>query len=61
LNAFSLQTREASVNLSGAGSIKINCSEKLNIEASGVGEVEYSGSPSLSLNLSGAVSIRKVN
>jgi hypothetical protein len=61
INAFSLQTREASVNLSGAGSIKINCSEKLHIEADGVGSLEYRGSPTLSLNSSGPVSIKKVN
>jgi hypothetical protein len=61
LIASSLQMREASVNFSGAGAIRINCSEKLSIEARGVGLVEYSGSPSLSLNSSGPVSIRKVN
>jgi len=61
LNAFSLQMREAQVNLSGAGSIKINCSEKLHIKASGASEVEYMGSPNISLNTSGAVSIKKVN
>jgi len=61
LNAFSLQTREATVALSGVGTIKINSSEKLNIKASGAGTVEYRGSPSLSLNTSGVVKIRQVN
>jgi len=61
LNAFSLQTREASVDLSGAGTIRISSSEKLTINASGAGTVEYRGSPSLSLNKSGLVSIRQVN
>ena len=61
LNAISLQTREASVNLSGAGTIRINSSEKLSIKASGVGTVEYKGSPNLSLNTGGVVSIRQVD
>jgi hypothetical protein len=61
LNALSLQAREASVDLSGAGTIRINSSEKLSIKASGAGTVEYKGSPSLSLNTSGAVSIKQVN
>jgi hypothetical protein len=61
LNAFSLQTREASVDLSGTSTIKINSSEKLTINANGAGTVEYRGSPSLSLNKSGLVSIRQAN
>jgi hypothetical protein len=60
-DAFSLQTREASINLSGVGTIKINSSDKLNIKASGAGKVEYKGSPSLSLNTSGAVNIKKAD
>jgi len=61
LNAFSLQTREASVDLSGVGTIRISCSEKLSIDANGMGTVEYRGSPSLSLIKNGLVSIRQVN
>jgi hypothetical protein len=61
LKAFSLQIREASVALSGAGTIRINCYEKLSVDASGAGTVEYRGSPSLSLNRSGVVGIRKVD
>jgi len=61
LIASSLQIREASVNFSGAGTIRINCSEKLSIEARGVGLVEYKGSPNLNLSTNGPVSIRKVN
>jgi len=61
LNAFSLQTREASVVLSGAGTIRISSSEKLSIKASGAGTVEYKGSPSLSVNTGGLVSIKKAD
>jgi len=61
LKASSLQMREASVNFSGAGTIRINCSEKLSIVARGVGLVEYIGSPSLSLDTNGPVRIKKVD
>jgi hypothetical protein len=60
-DAFSFHTREASVNLSGVGTIRINCSEKLYIKASGAGTVEYKGSPSLSLDTSGIVNIKKAD
>ena len=61
LNALSLQVREASVDLSGAGTIRIYCSEKLHINASGAGTVEYRGSPILNLNKSGSASIKKID
>ncbi len=60
LEALSLQTRKASVNLSGAGEIMINCSESLRINASGTGKVAYKGSPSIDLNKDGLVAIEKV-
>jgi len=61
LKASSLQIREASVSFSGAGTIRINCSEKLSIDARGAGLVEYRGSPSLSLDTNGPVRIKKVD
>jgi len=61
LIASSLQMRKASVNFSGAGAIRINCSEKLSIVARGAGLVEYRGSPSLSLDTNGPVKIKKVD
>jgi len=61
LNAFSLQTREASVALEGTGTIRINSSEKLRVNANGIGAVEYKGYPNLSLNTNGLVNIREAN
>jgi len=62
LKAFSLQIREASINFSGAGAVRISCSEKLSIEASGAGTVEYKGSPILSsVSTRGAVSFKKAD
>jgi len=61
LNALSLQTADTSISMSGAGSIKISCSEKLRISADGVGSIEYRGSPNVSLNTSGFVKVKQVN
>jgi len=61
LDALALLAREATVNLSGAGTIKVNCSHSLNINADGVGSVEYKGSPSLNLSRGGLVSIKQLN
>jgi hypothetical protein len=61
LKAFSLQVREASINFSGAGAMRVSCSEKLSVEASEAGKVEYKGSPILSVNSRGPVSIKKVD
>lgn len=60
LEALSLVTREAKVDFSGMGTVRIDCSEKLRISADGMGTVEYKGSPSIDLDKSGLVNIRKI-
>jgi len=58
INALSLETREARVNLSGAGTVNVNCTGFLSINASGMGTVSYKGSPSVNINKDGLVSIK---
>jgi len=58
--ALSLQTRDATINISGVGTVKLSCSENLSINAGGMGTVEYKGSPSVSLDNDGLVSVKKV-
>ena len=60
LDALSLQTREATVSLSGAGKIRVSCSDNLRINADGMGEVVYRGSPKININKGGMVSITQV-
>jgi len=60
LDALALTSRNASVDLAGAGTIKINCTENLNIKANGVGTVEYRGNPGINLSRGGLVSVRQV-
>ena len=45
LEAFSLQTKNCEVNISGVGSAEVNVSENLEARVSGVGGVEYLGNP----------------
>jgi len=61
LDALALQARVGTVNLSGVGTVKVNCEERLRIEADGMGTVEYKGSPSVDINKDGMVRIQKVS
>jgi len=60
IDALSLRTREAGVSLSGVGSVKISCSDRLRINAGGMGSVEYRGSPHVDLNRGGMVTVKQV-
>jgi hypothetical protein len=61
MDALELQTRSASINLAGVGTVRISCSDDLSVVAGGVGTVEYRGSPALDLTRGGLVTIRQVN
>lgn len=61
LEALELQTAVAFVNLAGAGTVRLSCSEHLTIVADGVGTVEYRGSPRRDISRSGLVSIRNID
>jgi len=60
MNALDLQTRDTQINLSGVGSVKINCTENLRVIAAGVGDVEYTGSPTIDISRGGLVTVRNV-
>jgi len=61
LDALQLKTRESKIDLSGVGTVSIDCSEKLRIVAAGVGSVEYRGSPSIEMDKGGLVNVTKVD
>jgi len=61
LDALDLRTSDTMINLSGAGTIRINCSDNLQINAEGAGTVEYRGSPKLNQKTSGVVTIKQIN
>ena len=60
VDALPLQTRNATVGLSGVGTVRLSCSENLRINADGMGRVEYRGSPSVDMNTDGLISVSKV-
>ena len=61
LDALSLQTRDAQIDLAGIGAISLSCTERLRIDADGLGTVKYKGSPSMEVNSDGLTSIQKVD
>lgn len=61
INCLNLETLDTDVSISGAGSAKVNATQKINASVSGVGSIEYSGNPqSKNLNTSGAGSIKAI-
>jgi len=61
LDALDLQAGDAEVDISGAGIVRVNCTDYLSIDAAGVGTVEYKGDPKMNMNTNGLVTVRKVN
>lgn len=60
LNAEKLKTRNAIIDISGAGSAIVHAKKTLNIEVSGAGSVKYKGNPKVSKDISGAGSVKKL-
>ena len=54
-----LQSKQAKINISGAGNAVVNVSEKLDASISGAGSVEYIGNPTVNRNVTGVGSIRR--
>jgi predicted small secreted protein len=59
LNAYDLITKEASIDISGAGSAKVNVSDELEVDITGAGSVAYKGNPEIDEHITGAGSVKK--
>jgi hypothetical protein len=59
LNAFSNDTEEASLNLSGASSSRVTVAQQLKVTASGASKVRYRGDAKVDSNLSGSSKVVK--
>jgi len=57
--AKDLQSKEAKVDVVGAGSAIVNASEALDVKVSGVGSVEYIGNPTVEKDVSGVGRVSK--
>ena len=53
VSARTLQTRDTSIDLSGAGEVDVAVSDYLNVELFGAGVVRYTGSPTIERNIFG--------
>ena len=61
IEALDLQTQTSSINLAGAGTVRVTCHERMSVIAAGVGTVEYKGSPAIDTARGGLVVIRNVD
>lgn len=59
LEAMDLKTMRTSIDISGSGSARVHCDEKLKAQISGAGSVRYKGNAEVSQSISGAGSIKK--
>ncbi|MCL2621403.1 MAG: DUF2807 domain-containing protein [Defluviitaleaceae bacterium] len=61
VDAFEFIVLDATINVSGAGDVRVYASNTLDANISGAGTVRYDGNPSVSRSISGAGSIRSRN
>lgn len=59
LDSRDLQAKNAKVEMSGAGSAVISCSDQLDAVISGAGSLEYYGNPDVRKDIGGAGSVRQ--
>lgn len=59
-NGGNLQSEDADVAISGAGSATVWAERKLSARISGAGSIDYFGSPNVSENISGVGSVHKI-
>lgn len=59
VKAYSLQTKQVVLDVSGASGVSVSATEKVNVQASGASSVRYRGGASVSSNTSGASSVRR--
>lgn len=58
-DAFDLITRDAEIDLSGAGGARVYATEKLDVTISGAGSVRYRGEPEVHKKISGIGSLKR--
>jgi hypothetical protein len=59
-NAGDLESADATVTLTGAGSATVWAEHTLNVKISGAGNVSYYGSPQVSQSISGAGAVNSL-
>ena len=60
IRALGLQTKDAVIDISGAGDLQISCSDNLEVNVAGAGNVSYRGDPHVRKSTSGFASVDKI-
>jgi len=58
-NAIDMETKEMTVEMSGAGHARVHATEELNVDVSGAGSVRYKGNPEIRKSISGIGSLKR--
>ena len=61
VSAGRLQTRDADISITGAGSVTIAASDNLNVSIAGAGSVRYIGDPAVTQSILGAGSVERAS
>lgn len=61
VSAMELETEDAEIESSGAGSVSVWANQSLKVDASGVGAVKYKGNATVTKDISGMASVSKVD
>ena len=61
VTAFPLAARQVVANVTGAGDIEVNASEKLDADIAGAGSIRYKGHPAITQSIAGAGEIAEAN
>jgi hypothetical protein len=56
-----MKVKSAVVHITGAGNIRVNATEQLDISISGIGNVYYMGNPSIHEKINGLGHVTKLN
>lgn len=60
IDAIDLKTKVASIDVTGAGEVKITVSDRLDVDITGAGDVRYKGDPEINQSITGAGSVEKL-
>lgn len=58
---FDLQVKNCSIDQSGIGHVKLNCSESIKGELNGIGNIYYKGDPSIDVEINGIGNLKNAN
>jgi len=61
VSAFGMETKNASITITGSGNCRVNVLEKLRAKITGSGDVRYKGQPRITRKITGSGSVKSIN